>query len=333
MSEIIKARMQQKSSKHQEWDTVKGFTPLSGEVIVHSKEENIPTRVQIGDGVSKIEDLDFITGEVYTHPQEPTGAKEGALWIGIEGAEGEGELEDTRPDWSSNEDLIGHIKNRPFWLKKERKKITFANPLDQSEDTFHVAEFYPLYFEEIEWETLSVTLPDGRKYEGIPKERQFFYTQDAYEQTTDNGLCYLNGSILKDASNSHYIALKNEGEYILLCCFRGINLFSSVVSALKSGTYFFIDKNMGGTYIESVEFFYQAIQKKSEYESILKKQDEVRIFRISDFVESNIMQQIENSDDPPTIQTLAAGVLTELGQRDLGDVILLPKKWLDLVER
>ena len=60
----VKARQQQKADTYANWQKAgeNGFIPLRGEIIVYLKDEENPQRIKVGDGVTLIEDLEFISG-------------------------------------------------------------------------------------------------------------------------------------------------------------------------------------------------------------------------------------------------------------------------------
>ena len=57
----IKTRMQQKIDTTANWEKAINFIPLKGEIIVY-QDDNVPTKIKIGDGTTKVNDLDFLEG-------------------------------------------------------------------------------------------------------------------------------------------------------------------------------------------------------------------------------------------------------------------------------
>ena len=90
--EIKNYRMQQKRDFTQKW-TDSSFVPKDGEIIVY-KDEDSANRIKIGDGQHSLDELKFITGEIYVQEEPPESAGEGAIWINpdnlSEGQEGGG---------------------------------------------------------------------------------------------------------------------------------------------------------------------------------------------------------------------------------------------------
>lgn len=59
---IIYSRSQQKIDTEANWLKAVNFTPLKGEIIIYSKDENFDyDRIKIGDGETKVTDLAFTT--------------------------------------------------------------------------------------------------------------------------------------------------------------------------------------------------------------------------------------------------------------------------------
>lgn len=98
--ELKNYRMQQKRDFTQKW-TDSSFVPKDGEIIVY-KDEGSVNRIKIGDGQHSLDELKFITGEMYVQEEPPESAGEGAIWInpdklseGQEGGSGENIALDT----------------------------------------------------------------------------------------------------------------------------------------------------------------------------------------------------------------------------------------------
>ena len=77
--ELKNYRMQQKRDSTQKWND-SAFIPKDGEIIVY-KDENSIRRIKIGDGENSLDELKFITGEIYVQEESPEDAGEGAIWI------------------------------------------------------------------------------------------------------------------------------------------------------------------------------------------------------------------------------------------------------------
>lgn len=78
-TELIHYRMQQKRDSTQKWND-SAFVPKDGEIIVY-KDEGSVNRIKIGDGQHSLDELKFITGEIYVQEESPESAGEGAIWI------------------------------------------------------------------------------------------------------------------------------------------------------------------------------------------------------------------------------------------------------------
>ena len=91
----IKGRIVQKHDIEANWSRANNFIPMKGEMIIYDIDENYSyERVKIGDGVTVVSALPFITN-IYTQSTAPTNATVGSLWIdtsevGIVAAEGVG---------------------------------------------------------------------------------------------------------------------------------------------------------------------------------------------------------------------------------------------------
>lgn len=89
MNERIEARMQQKHASAQMWEQTPNFVPEAGEIVIYDKDSNdesvIKPRIKVGDGITRIQDLKFIVGELYVqNEQPPEDAGEGAVWISFD---------------------------------------------------------------------------------------------------------------------------------------------------------------------------------------------------------------------------------------------------------
>ena len=61
---IINGRLQQKHDIEANWLKAINFIPKAGEIIVYDKDENNNRiRLKVGDGVTKVHELDFVGGE------------------------------------------------------------------------------------------------------------------------------------------------------------------------------------------------------------------------------------------------------------------------------
>ena len=76
----IDARMQQKHDIAENWKN-SDLIPEAGEYIIYDPDEytSFP-RIKIGDGDHTVNELCFVS-EIYTQPNEPEGAEDGAIWI------------------------------------------------------------------------------------------------------------------------------------------------------------------------------------------------------------------------------------------------------------
>lgn len=69
----IFTRMIQKHDKESEWLKAIDFIPLSGEIIVYDEDDNYNyKRIKIGDGITKINDLSFVTNNPDWNQTDPT---------------------------------------------------------------------------------------------------------------------------------------------------------------------------------------------------------------------------------------------------------------------
>lgn len=69
MDKTIYRRMQQRCDTEANWNSVPNFIPLQGEIIVYVPDINNPiSRFKIGDGLTSILKLPFISDEAQTIP-------------------------------------------------------------------------------------------------------------------------------------------------------------------------------------------------------------------------------------------------------------------------
>ena len=64
---IIKTRIIHKHAKESEWKTATNFIPKNGELIIYDNDSTYNyKRLKIGDGVTKVNSLSFIDGDIRT---------------------------------------------------------------------------------------------------------------------------------------------------------------------------------------------------------------------------------------------------------------------------
>lgn len=61
---ILKTRIQNKSGTSADWEKAVNFVPLKGELIIYTDLN----QMKIGDGTTKVSDLDFCSVAEHTHP-------------------------------------------------------------------------------------------------------------------------------------------------------------------------------------------------------------------------------------------------------------------------
>lgn len=112
----LNARIPQKIDTEANWLKAVNFIPKNGEIIVYAPDENYDTpRMKIGDGVTKVNDLPFMTNQ---------------------------------SDWNqSDENAIDYIKNKPteeeaFELLTE---LNFIEPIANSNGSLFVDNNNALY--------------------------------------------------------------------------------------------------------------------------------------------------------------------------------------------
>lgn len=90
----INARLQNKHDVEANWLGLENFIPLQGEFIIYDPDEQYShVRVKVGDGVTNVNALPFITdnveigegGEIiYKQTEEPENAPVGSLWVDLD---------------------------------------------------------------------------------------------------------------------------------------------------------------------------------------------------------------------------------------------------------
>ena len=85
----VKTRIKQLHDSEANWKSIEdSFIPLEGEIVIYDAEENINPRIKVGDGVTTLSSLKFITSETdlsnYYTKEEITDLLAG-IDIGIEG--------------------------------------------------------------------------------------------------------------------------------------------------------------------------------------------------------------------------------------------------------
>lgn len=65
-SNVIKGRVQSKSDTTARWESTQNFIPLKGEIIIYTDyyENNRPA-IKVGDGKTRVQDLDFLGFEAH----------------------------------------------------------------------------------------------------------------------------------------------------------------------------------------------------------------------------------------------------------------------------
>jgi hypothetical protein len=63
---IVNVRIVQKHDLETNWNTLKNFIPLKGEIIIYEADENYNySRIKVGDGETLVSELAFITDDIY----------------------------------------------------------------------------------------------------------------------------------------------------------------------------------------------------------------------------------------------------------------------------
>lgn len=64
-NKIVKSRMIQKHDVEANWAKAGGFIPFKGEVIIYDADENnLYPRMKVGDGVTTVHNLPFVSASV-----------------------------------------------------------------------------------------------------------------------------------------------------------------------------------------------------------------------------------------------------------------------------
>ena len=67
------------------WLKAINFIPKLGELIIYDIDENHPVpRMKLGDGETTVNELYFVSDNIYKQPNEPENAPEGALWVDMD---------------------------------------------------------------------------------------------------------------------------------------------------------------------------------------------------------------------------------------------------------
>lgn len=83
-NKVLKTRIQMKNDTSENWAKATTFVPLKGELIVYNDNDGNAPRMKVGDGVTLLSGLPFITssgGSFLFQPEEPEDAEEGTIWI------------------------------------------------------------------------------------------------------------------------------------------------------------------------------------------------------------------------------------------------------------
>ena len=83
-NKVLKTRIQMKNDTSENWAKATTFVPLKGELIVYNDNDGNAPRMKVGDGVTLLSGLPFITssgGSFLFQPEEPEEAEEGTIWI------------------------------------------------------------------------------------------------------------------------------------------------------------------------------------------------------------------------------------------------------------
>ena len=104
---LLYSRLQQKHDTEANWLKATNFTPLQGELIVYDADENYNyARVKIGDGVTNVNELPFISPQV-DQTLTIEGAAADAKAVG-------NALVKSVADWNeADETSLAFIKNKP----------------------------------------------------------------------------------------------------------------------------------------------------------------------------------------------------------------------------
>lgn len=325
MAETIKARMKQMRGAVSEWEQNKNFIPESGEIIIindkNAEGQSKVTRMRVGDGVSSVEMLKNITGEVYVQDGEPEGAGEGAIWLNPE---------DTIPtlpgagaDWEKTINEEGYLANKPFeflqYNDNNLKTMNFSDGkelinITQSINGYEIEKFYPK-FSCIDIPSFTLVLSNGETHS---INRAVTSIQEVETTPLEDGFYLINGNLFSMPSTVYTVTQVKDGAWIHLALFVDYLRVNDNFEINQSTL--FLNDAQGKPYLNQIKFKYYGISVQEKYKPIFKTEDEVRIRFLDEEVIANLLSQ--GIDDKM--------LFIELSRFKKGDVILLPS---EIVER
>lgn len=327
LTELINYRMQQKRDFTQKWSD-SSFVPKDGEIIVYKDADSI-RRIKIGDGESTLDELKFITGEIYVQEEQPEDAGEGAIWINpFNQAAAIGEDSPPGvyviPDWEATEREEGFIKNKPISRGIVGKK--FAPGMMQAGQMVQVSEDW--YYQE-RISNITVKLSGSNSYKMI----EYYCTglEDLKQQISENlavdeiGIFFVRGNVFGFSTTAYVICLAQNSSSDTLTAWLLFISNDSLVSyngeQLDRGSYLLCTDN--GVYIESLTFNYNDFTYNDSYKEIFKDPHASNVYAMD--VEALLS---ESEMGPNTFQVLMA----EFNKYEPGSILTVPSVIIQFLE-
>lgn len=294
------------------------FTPADGEIVVYNKTESTPARMRVGDGRTGVKGLKNITGEIYTQAEEPEGAGEGAVWIDLKplsravNAQSDNDG-DAFSDWNAEEGEAGHILNRPVFDETKQhifvgQSLEKGSVIQVSTEVFVYEKMQDLVIE-MEGVTDYTIVPDIKRKswlkegKGTANTIVFVYGPDLNLSSSSVGVYYLENS---ETASQIGLFIDSDCEFEEKWYEKGLYIWGTGKSY----------------YVSKLSFNYNRIIFNEKYKNVFKDTKASNVYKldISELAEQTL------TDD------LILKVNAEIGKYGSGDILLLPKGLIQLLE-
>ena len=132
----LKVRIQQKHDIEANWIKATNFVPKAGEIIIYDADDiHLQPRIKVGNGITAINDLDFVDS---TDSTVPAWAKEPNKPAYTNSEVGLGNVDNVRQYSTSNPPVA--VNNNP----PEDTSILWVDPTDNTDDGFQEAVNFAL---------------------------------------------------------------------------------------------------------------------------------------------------------------------------------------------
>lgn len=207
----IIGRAIQKHDVEKNWQKATGFTPMSGEIIIYDRDDNVPdeslrgtysyARFKVGDGTQNVNALPFVDDALKASIEAEISAvdeKVDSVSVLVGDTSVSDQIDEallnSQADWDQNDETAAdYIKNRPFYTK-DPQEIELINDTLSFEllDGLYICEIGELSYD-LKTGTEIIVNYDGTEYNSFIQEFDFgFYAFNASLMNSLTGMDFAN---------------------------------------------------------------------------------------------------------------------------------------------